>query len=606
MTERCNLACPGCYLPERSGPGASVQEIEETVFKPLSHAGIRSATLTGGEPLLHPECLAICAAATRHLNSVQVVTNGMLLDLDTYKGLRDVGIKAVKVSLDAPNAAAHDLLRGKDGCFAKVTGHLRAIGALSAGQRGEIDLGCICTVHPNNVHLLAETADFVLEMGLDSMLFQPFHPYGQLYPIKSPSGRSPQADQHFLAVLDEQLERLRQLRQLRPGFIDNSLAMLDRFREFYTQPLGPRQVCGADRFVFVNSEFQVRGCLFCGPLTSLREQSWLDFLEGPTRQEFDTFRVTCRRCLMGCQFVDQAQDLVEEGFRLLAADRPDDALKIFDASLNIEYSVAAEHGAGVARSRLGELEQGLELLRSALTHRPRNLFILGDIGWSLLQQGRLDELDTITGIMLELASKHGMAHRLRGLAARNRGDVRAALPLLRIGMENSPSGDPWAAFEYGLACMDVGQFEELEIVVNRLKDQPSGKGLGHRLQGLAARNRGDVRAALPLLRIGMENSPSSDPWPIFEYGLVCLEAEQYLEAEQNIRKAVALLPSFPWFHYRLALALQGMGKFNEAQSACREALRLEPGQEKFLALMQDLEEGKSKKPTNPLPAIQPE
>lgn len=530
LTERCNLACPGCYLPERSGPGASVEEIEETVFKPLSQAGIRSATLTGGEPLLHPECLAICAAATRHLSSVQVVTNGMLLDLDTYKGLRDVGVKAVKVSLDAPNAAEHDLLRGKDGCFARVTDHLRAIGALSAGQRGEIDLGCICTVYPNNVHLLADTADFVWEMGLDSMLFQPFHPYGLLYPINSPSSRRrPQADQHFLAVLDDQIDRLRQFRQRRPGFLDNSLAMLDRFREFYTQPLGPRQVCGADRFVFVNSEFQVRGCLFCAPLTSLIEQSWLDFLEGPTRQEFDTFRVTCRRCLMGCQFVDQAQDLVEEGFRLLAADRPDDALKIFDASLNIEYSVAAEHGAGLALSRQGKLEQGYLLLDSALLHRPRNLFILGDLGWNLLQQNAWEELEKITRQMLVLNPNHGVAHRL---------------------------------------------------------------------QGLSLRKRGDVLVALPLLRIGMENSPSSDPWPIFEYGLACLEAEQYLEATQHLRRAVSLLPSFPWFHYRLALALQGIKKFNEAQSACREALRLEPGQEQFLTLMQDLEEGKSKNPTN--------
>ncbi|MDP3427455.1 MAG: radical SAM protein, partial [Humidesulfovibrio sp.] len=117
LTERCNLACPGCYLPERAGRGLDAREIEARVFAPLAQAGVRYATLTGGEPLLHPQWLEVCTAAMRHFADVQLVTNGMLLSVERYEALREAGLRAIKVSLDGPTAAVHDALRGMAGCF---------------------------------------------------------------------------------------------------------------------------------------------------------------------------------------------------------------------------------------------------------------------------------------------------------------------------------------------------------------------------------------------------------------------------------------------------------------------------------------------------------
>ena len=222
---------------------------------------------------------------------------------------------------------------------------------------------------------------------------------------------------------------------------------------------------------------------------------------------------------MGCQFVsktmDKANKLTEEGFSLLNADHPDlNAARIaFEKSLSYEYSVAAAHGAGLVRSRLGELKEGRLFLEKALSHLPRNCFILSDLGWILLQQ------------------------------------------------------DAW---------------EDMESVVKRLESIQGGKCMAYRLKGLAARKRGELNNAMKWLRMAMEANPDSkEPWPPFEYGLACFEANCLKDAEYFIRIAVERMPLFPWFHYRLAQTLHGLGRTDRAIESCREAIRLDAGHEVF-------------------------
>ncbi|BBO88319.1 radical SAM protein [Desulfosarcina ovata] len=521
VTERCNLNCPGCYLPARDGAAwTSVNTIEESVFKPLASEGVRYVTLTGGEPLLHPDCVAICESACRYFSDVQVVCNGTLLDISTYEALREVGVREIKVSLDGLIPDVHNLLRGRAGTFEKVVENLKSIVGLPLIRRGEINLGCICTVHPENVKILESTAEFVRTIGLDSMLFQPFHPYGSLYPPGGKvSGVHPHAQNDFLAVLDEQVEALRVLRNRYPGFLDNTLAMLDKFKAFYVNPMGPEQVCGADRFAFIDSELNVRGCLFCRSLGSLKHKSMTEFRENKVWKSFDNFRLRCRRCLMGCQFVDKGKDLTELGFSLLSVEKPVEAREVFDAALGMEYSTEAAHGAGLARFRKGELNSAQSLFEEALLHKSRNLFLLGDLGSVLLQQGQWDRLADIARRILTISPEHTLGYRFRGLIARHEGHPDEAVRLLRRAMETDQSNDKWVFFEYGLAC---------------------------------------------------------------------LEARQLVTAEKYIRVAIEKDPGFSWYHYRLAMALRGLGRKSEAVDACKEAIRLDSSQKVFQKFLSEL------------------
>lgn len=592
LTERCNLACPGCYLPERAGKGVSAGEIEQRVFAPLAAAGVRYATLTGGEPLLHPQWLEICTAAVRHFEDVQLVSNGMLLDVARYEALREAGLRAIKVSLDGPTASVHDVLRGKAGCFEQVTANLRGILALPEERRGEVNLGCICTVHRENVRLLGEIAAFAEDLGLDSILFQPFHPFGMLYPKADGPVPRPAADDAFLAMLEAQVENLRGLRRARPGFLDNSMQMLEKFNEFYTSSSGPSQVCGADRFVFVNSALQVRGCLFCEPLGELGEGGLPAFRQGTAWRDFDLFRRGCARCLMGCQYVDKAKCLAEKGFEFLAAENQERARDAFDASLALEYTPAAGHGAGLARLRLGEVAGARPLLEAALEHRPKDRFILGDLGDALLRQGAWDELEGIAKRLDAIPFGRAVAVHLRGLACLRRGDDATAEVLLREALAFRPD-DHFILGDLGDVLLRQGAWDELMAIADRLVEIPEGRVKGGQFRGFNARRLGDYETAMVLLRAFMETEPEEAPWPRFEYGLTCLLGGHFEEAERYIRMAVERDEGFPWFRYRLALALRGLGRVDEAVHFCREALRLDAGPQVFHQLLSELLAGPS-------------
>lgn len=588
LTERCNLACPGCYLEQRTGQGAAPEAIEAYVFAPVAAAGARYVTLTGGEPLLHPQWLEICTAAARHFTSVQLVCNGTLLTTETYKALVGAGVSEIKVSLDGPEASIHDTLRGVPGCFDTVLANLRAIMALPDAVRNGIELGCICTVYPHNVDRLRETAALVESLGLDSMLFQPFHPHGLLYPPPAEPDKPATTEPDFLPRLAVEVDKLRELRRAKPGFCDNSLAMLDRFEAFYTDPQGPQQVCGADRFMFVNSRFEVRGCLFCRPLASLRETSPESLRTSAVWHGFDAFRRTCRRCLMGCQFVDAAQDLAEEGFGKLAAGDVEGAKVAFDASLAREYSVAAGSGAGAVRLRGQDLEASRRFLEAAQAQKPKNRFILADLGWNHVLAKNMAAARAAFDASLALGATFAAVHGA-GLVRYHQGEMAAARSFLEQAQALQPEHF-FVLHDLGWVLLRLEDWPALDEVAARLLVLAPENGTPLRLRGLAARRRGDYPAALAALAQARDKAEPDDPWPAFDYGLASLEAGEAEQARQAITEAIDRDPLVPWFHFRLAQALARLGETEAALAACREAIRLDAGPDVFHQLREELKQ----------------
>ena len=131
----------------------------------------------------------------------------------------------------------------------------------------------------------------------------------------------------------------------------------------------------------------------------------------------------------------------------------------------------------------------------------------------------------------------------------------------------------WAGVESMAAC---------------LAQLPLGRGKAAHLRGLACLRQGAVKAAVDLLRQALEHTTDAGPWPSFEYGLACLQDGRFEEAERHIRIAAERDPSFPWFRFRLAQALVGLGRRAEAMAWCRAALRLDAGPKPFHDLLDEL------------------
>jgi cyclic pyranopterin phosphate synthase len=102
VTDRCDFACTYCR-PSRSdgyAEGRLMTPAWRTMFEALLHAGVRRVRLTGGEPLVHPEIVAIVA----HLSSLgfedlALTTNASQL-ARLAKPLREAGLHRLNISID--------------------------------------------------------------------------------------------------------------------------------------------------------------------------------------------------------------------------------------------------------------------------------------------------------------------------------------------------------------------------------------------------------------------------------------------------------------------------------------------------------------------------
>lgn len=119
LTNRCNLACLHCYAGnslQRHIKDLPVSLVFRMLDELIDHGGT-SVTLSGGEPLLHPDIKEILRHAGTRLD-ISVLTNGTLIDREWAEFLADIGAY-VQISVDGSCERIHDQIRGK-GSFTKT------------------------------------------------------------------------------------------------------------------------------------------------------------------------------------------------------------------------------------------------------------------------------------------------------------------------------------------------------------------------------------------------------------------------------------------------------------------------------------------------------
>ena len=124
LTAGCNLRCHTCFM------GATVAGKDECTFeqwvaflRAFRNIGGEVATMTGGEPLMNPDCLKIVQYAKSVGLKVVLLTNGTLLTGENAKILCK-NCDQIRVSIDGPDAETHDMNRGK-GTFESAIAGLR-------------------------------------------------------------------------------------------------------------------------------------------------------------------------------------------------------------------------------------------------------------------------------------------------------------------------------------------------------------------------------------------------------------------------------------------------------------------------------------------------
>ncbi len=96
---RCNLACEYCNEYDDFSKPVPTETMFQRVDK-LAELGTSVITISGGEPMLHPELDEIIHRIRQHGMIAGLITNGYLLTAERIEGLNQAGLEWLQISID--------------------------------------------------------------------------------------------------------------------------------------------------------------------------------------------------------------------------------------------------------------------------------------------------------------------------------------------------------------------------------------------------------------------------------------------------------------------------------------------------------------------------
>ena len=178
LTQRCNHDCRYCYNVWKNDPHYPSGELGTadtlaSICRALDESGVRHVTLSGGEPLLRHDLMAIIEALRARSVGINLVTNGTLLDEATVGRLSPDKVSVFELPLLSSVAAVHDELSGVVGAHEKAT--LAIANLKLAGQT----VVAVFVATQRNVATLAETLEMAFALGVDGVMLNRFNPGGR-------------------------------------------------------------------------------------------------------------------------------------------------------------------------------------------------------------------------------------------------------------------------------------------------------------------------------------------------------------------------------------------------------------------------------------------
>lgn len=119
VTGKCNLKCIHCRSNadmDAEVGDFTTQDVCKLIDDIVSFAK-PAFVLTGGEPLLREDIFEIARYGTKKGLRMCIATNGVLIDDDKCKKIKESGIRIVSLSLDGSTREIHDNFRNQKGAF---------------------------------------------------------------------------------------------------------------------------------------------------------------------------------------------------------------------------------------------------------------------------------------------------------------------------------------------------------------------------------------------------------------------------------------------------------------------------------------------------------
>ena len=282
VTNVCNAACDFCGFARDknlAGPRRYIDPAEFSRALPiLRRRRIRYMTFQGGEPLVHPDIVALVQAAAKAGIECGLITNGWFLP-EHIEALAAAGLKRLLVSIDSDSMPKHDANRGLSGLHRRI-----AEGIARARTFGIPTSASVTVSRLVDYEALPETLE---RLGFHAVTFS--YPNREAFPSNSLvySEHSALIDQQP----DELLEALAAIRRMKKRFrVLNPAVSLD---EVARSIRGEQQLIpciGGHKYFYLDWNLDIWRC-----------EAWNQPL-GPVF-DLDAFpdqRDECHACRMAC------------------------------------------------------------------------------------------------------------------------------------------------------------------------------------------------------------------------------------------------------------------------------------------------------------------
>jgi len=273
-----------------------------SIVDDLHSSGVMRYTFSGGEPFARPDWRDLLEYVIHKPATVRFNTNATLITDEIAQYLKSTGrVKGFIVSLDGPDAATHDALRGHGAFDAAIRG-IEFLKAAEFRPKG------FCTITRFNADRIEETLRFGKDLGLSCLTLTPM----------TASGRGRKNIERLEITIDQKRALVEELNRLRPElgqFMDgtwkNVSEKVAEYRERGPTMDGPVktiQRCGAVNGGFtVRADGQLTPCEQAEdyPCGSLLERSLKDLWENaePVKHIRSHWKTTldeiegCRDCI---------------------------------------------------------------------------------------------------------------------------------------------------------------------------------------------------------------------------------------------------------------------------------------------------------------------
>ena len=268
VTRRCNLACTYCNEFDKVSSPIPLEAVFRRVDR-LAALGTTIITLSGGEPLLHPDLEQIVRRIRRHGTLAGLITNGYLLTPQRIDHLNRAGLDHLQISIDnvLPDEVSRKSLRALD----------RKLRLLARYAIFQVNINSVLGSPIRNPEDALEVARRALALGFTSTVGILHDHDGQLRPLDA-------RQQELFSQIMEMGKR--------------SYSRFNRFQRNISRGLGNEWRCRAgSRYLYVCEEGLVH---YCSQQRGFPAIPLEQYTRAHLDREYYTQKSCAPRCTISC------------------------------------------------------------------------------------------------------------------------------------------------------------------------------------------------------------------------------------------------------------------------------------------------------------------